>query len=67
MLPMVKLALAKETDASIKALLEQLAATLELRAEDRSTRLAAVKKLASSSSANTKGLLLSFLECEKDE
>ena len=67
MLPMVKLALAKETDASIKALLEQLAATLELRAEDRSTRLAAVKKLASSSSANTKGLLLSFLESEKDE
>ena len=67
MLPMVKLALAKETDASIKPLLEQLAATLELRAEDRSTRLAAVKKLASSSSANTKGLLLSFLESEKDE
>ena len=67
MLPMVKLALAKETDATIKPLLEQLAATLELRAEDRSARLAAVQKLASSNNASTKGLLLSFLESEKDE
>jgi urea transport system permease protein len=67
MLPMVKLALDKETDPAIKPLLEQLAATLELRAEDRNARLAAVKKLASSSSASTKGLLLSFIESEKDE
>jgi urea transport system permease protein len=67
MLPMVKSALDKETDPAIKPLLEQLAATLELRAEDRNARLAAVKKLASSSSASTKGLLLSFIESEKDE
>jgi urea transport system permease protein len=67
MLPMVKLALDKETDAAVKPLLEQIAAALELRADDRNVRLAAVKKLASSSNASTKSLLLSFIEAEKDE
>jgi len=67
MLPLVKLALAKETDADIKPLLEQLAATLELKSEDRAERLAAVRKLATSSNASTKGLLLTFLETERDD
>ncbi len=67
MLPLVKKALGQETDAAIKPLLEQIAATLELRAEDRDERLAAVKKLASSNNASTKSLLLSFLAAEKDE
>ncbi len=67
MLPLVKLALAKETDADIKPLLEQLAATLELKSEDRAERLAAVRKLATSSNASTKGLLLAFLETERDD
>jgi len=67
MLPMVKLALDKETDPAIKPLLEQIAATLELRTDDRDARLAAVRKLASSTSASTKGLLLSFIESEKDD
>ena len=67
MLPLVRKALSQETDAAIKPMLEQIAATLELRAEDRSTRLAAVKKLASSNNASTKSLLLSFLETEKDD
>ena len=67
MLPLVKKALSQETDAAIKPMLEQIAATLELRAEDRSARLAAVKKLASSNNASTKSLLLSFIETEKDD
>src|SRR5262249_31775728 len=67
MLPLVRKALASESDAGVKAMLEQIAAALEVRAEDRAVRLAAVKKLAASSSANTKTLLLGFLNDEKDE
>ena len=67
MLPLVQKALAKETDPGIKAMLEQIAAALELKAEDRATRLAAVKKLASSNKSSTKTLLLSFLNDEKEE
>ena len=66
MLPLVRKALAKETDAGIKAMLEQIAAALELKAEDRATRLSAVQKLASSNKPSTKTLLLNFLENEKD-
>jgi urea transport system permease protein len=66
MLPLVKKALASETEADIKAMLEQIAAALELKAEDRATRLAAVKKLASSNNPTTKTLLLGFLESEQD-
>jgi len=46
MLPLVKKALAKETDSAIKRLLDQIAAALELKAGDREARLAAVRKLA---------------------
>ena len=67
MLPLVLKALEKETDPGIKAMLEQIGAALELRAEDRALRLAAVKKLASSKNPNTKSLLLGFLNDEKDE
>ena len=67
MLPLVQKALAKEANADVRAMLEQIAATLELKAEDRATRLAAVKKLASSNKSSTKTLLLSFLNDEKDE
>ncbi|MGE5640127.1 MAG: urea ABC transporter permease subunit UrtB, partial [Clostridia bacterium] len=49
MLPLVQKALAGETDPAIKGLLEQVAAGLELRAEDRSLRLSAAKKLGASS------------------
>ena len=67
MLPLVRKALAKETDPGIKAMLEQIAAALELKAEDRATRLAAVQMLAASNNPSTKTLLLNFLENEKDE
>src|SRR4051812_6374628 len=67
MLPLVQKALAKETDGEVKAMLGQIAAALELKAEDRAVRLAAVKKLAASNNPNTKTLLLGFLNDEKDE
>src|SRR6267378_3260311 len=67
MLPLVKKALDKESNPDIKAMLEQIAAALELKAEDRNVRLDAVRKLAGSRSPSTKPLLLSFLESEKDE
>jgi urea transport system permease protein len=67
MLPLVQKALAKETDPGIKGMLEQIAAALELKAEDPATRLAAVKRLAAASTPSTKTLLLEFLRSEKDE
>jgi urea transport system permease protein len=67
MLPLVQKALALESNADIKAMLEQIEAALELRADDRALRLAAVKKLASSRNPSTKPLLLGYLNDEKDE
>ena len=67
MLPLVKKALVTERDSEIRSLLEQIEATLELGVEDRDARLAAVKKLAGSNNPNTKTLLLSFIDTEKDE
>jgi urea transport system permease protein len=67
MLPLVKKALDKESNPGIKTMLEQIAAALELKAEDRKVRLEALRKLAGSRSPSTKPLLLSFLESEKDE
>src|SRR6267142_1490686 len=67
MLPLVRKALATEANAGVKALLEQIAATLDLKAEDRATRLAAVQQLASARNSNTKTLLIDFLNKEKDE
>ena len=67
MLPLVKKALDKESNPGIKAMLGQIAAALELKAEDRKVRLDAVRKLAGSRSPSTKPLLLSFLESEKEE
>ena len=64
MLALVKKALDKESNADIKAMLEQIAAALELKAEDRATRLSAVRKLATSNKPSTKTLLLNFMENE---
>jgi urea transport system permease protein len=66
MLPLVKKALDRESNPDIKAMLEQIAAALELKAEDRGTRLSAVRKLGASNNPSTKTLLLNFLENEKD-
>jgi urea transport system permease protein len=62
MLPLVKKALSKEADPEIKGLLESTAASMELKAGDKATRIAAIKMLATSSNPNTKTLLLPLLE-----
>jgi urea transport system permease protein len=67
MLPLVKKALEKEADPGIRSTLEQVAASLELRAEDPQLRLAAVRKLGASSDPSAKTLLLGALKDEKDE
>ncbi|HWA36409.1 MAG TPA: urea ABC transporter permease subunit UrtB, partial [Burkholderiales bacterium] len=67
MLPLVKKALEKESDAEVKGMLERIVATLALKSEDPKERLAAVQRLAGSSDPTTKTLLLNFLQEEKDE
>lgn len=65
-LPLVKKAMEKESDADIRTLLTHIAATLELKAGDMKTRLAAVRTLGLSGGSNAKRLLLSVLESETD-
>jgi urea transport system permease protein len=62
MLPMVRKALAKEADAELKALLEGIAASMELKSGDKATRMAAIRTLAASSYPNTKTLLVPLSE-----
>jgi urea transport system permease protein len=62
MLPLVRKALAKETDPEIKGLLESTSASMELKSADKSTRVAAIRTLGASSNPNTKMLLLPLLE-----
>ena len=55
MLPLISKAKERETDAEIRQLLELTAAGMQLKSEDRATRLAAIRALAGS---NNKALLL---------
>src|SRR5262249_45455224 len=57
MLPLVKKALAKETDAEIKSLLELTAASMEMKGGSKEERLAAIRRLGESSSRNSRTLL----------
>jgi len=66
LLPIVKKALAQETDAEIKALLEMTAASLETRAGSKESRLAAIRTLGGSNSPGAKTLLVALLERGKD-
>jgi urea transport system permease protein len=66
-LPLVLRAREKESDAEVKALLDQIAATLQLNTGTREARMAAVRTLAASSAGNSRTLLTSLLESEKDE
>ncbi|NDP41874.1 MAG: urea ABC transporter permease subunit UrtB [Aromatoleum sp.] len=61
MLPAVKHALAKESDAEIRGLLELTRATIQLGSSDRATRIAAIRALAVSNDVSTKTLLLVVL------
>src|SRR5882672_5572571 len=60
-LPLVKKALGRETDPKVKRLLEQIAASIEVKSDDAAVRLAAVRTLGQSGNPNNKTLLLSLL------
>ena len=64
-LPLVKKAMTQETDATIKPMLELIAATLELRTGTKESRIAAIRTLGDSNSPNTKTLLMALLEKDK--
>ena len=66
MLPLIKKALASEKDPDIKPMLEVIRATLELKSEDKATRIAAIRTLSLSNNSNAKTLLLSVLEKNND-
>jgi len=58
MLPLVKRVLEAETDADVRSLLELIAASMELKAGDRRSRLSAIRTLGSSGNPSSKTLLL---------
>ncbi|HZE60059.1 MAG TPA: urea ABC transporter permease subunit UrtB [Burkholderiales bacterium] len=58
MYPLIEKALAKESDAEIRALLEMTAAGMQLNADSPDARLAAIRLLGRSSNPNSKTLLL---------
>ena len=60
MLPLVRKALESEKDADIRPLLELIAAGMQLKAENKDARLAAIRTLGTSSHPNSKTLLLEF-------
>jgi urea transport system permease protein len=62
MLPLVKKALAKESDPDIKSQLEMIASAMELKGGSKESRIAAVRMLGKSTNPNTKTLLLGVLE-----
>jgi len=66
LLPIVKKALAQETDAQIRTMLEMTAASLEVRSGTREARIAAIRTLGVSNSAGVKTLLVAVLEKGKD-
>jgi len=66
MLPLVKGALTKETDAEIKSILERVAATIQVKSGDKNSRIEAIRTLADSHSAGTPALLESILQKRKD-
>jgi urea transport system permease protein len=57
MLPLVKKALAKESDPDIKPLLELTAASMEMKGGTKEERVAAIRRLGQSSSPNSRTLL----------
>ena len=58
LLPLVKKALQQEKDAEIKATLETIAASMELKGGSKDERIAAIRRLAGSATPNTRTLLM---------
>jgi urea transport system permease protein len=67
MLPLVKKALAQESDAEIKPILELISASMELKAGTKESRIAAIRTLGLSSSPNSKTLLIQVAADEDPE
>ena len=65
-LPLVVKALEKEQDPEIRPLLEQIAASLQLKTGTPEQRIAAMRTLAESSASSTRPILQSLLDSEKD-
>jgi urea transport system permease protein len=64
-LPLVKKALAQESDPTLKAMLEGIAATMELKSGTKESRLAAIRMLGESPGPTAKTLLMGLLEKDK--
>jgi urea transport system permease protein len=65
MLPLVKRALEKETDAELKSTLELIAATIQVKGGDKAARLEGIRALAASDSQGTRALLGAILLKDK--
>ena len=61
-LPLVTKALARETDADLKASLGIVAATIRIKSGDKPARIAAIRLLAASENPNTRTMLLPLLD-----
>jgi len=64
-IPLVKKALAQESDPDIQSLLGQITATMELQSGTKEGRLEAIRRLGESNSPNSKTLLMGLLEKDK--
>ncbi len=66
MLPLVRKAIAAESDPVIRPLLEMTAAGLEIRSSDRAIRIAAIRTLGSSGDPGARSLLAPIVERNPD-
>ena len=66
MLPLIKRALDKESDADVKALLAQARAMIEIKSQDAAVRRAAVKLLSESKNPQAKQLITPLLQKNPD-
>jgi urea transport system permease protein len=67
MLPLIRKALERETDAEIRSVLMLIEAATNLRSSDRETRIAALRTLGKSTNPNTKTLLYTALDKKDDQ
>jgi urea transport system permease protein len=66
LVPILKAALAKETDPGVKAILQLAAASIGLKSADPEQRLAAAKELAASDDPQVRQILSTLLTKQKD-
>jgi urea transport system permease protein len=66
-LPLVAKALEKETDPEVRSLLGQMGAIAQLQSGTPEARIEAIRSLAKSQSGNTRTILASVLESEKND